>query len=68
MFESHHAVVVLLEPERLHLKLQPVVLGPRQELRAGACELTVKQTPERTTDRKVRGHHEILEKEKHDER
>lgn len=51
--ESHHATVVLLEPERLNLKLQSVVLRPRQEPRVGACQLTVKQTPEcNTEDRK----------------
>lgn len=48
-FESHRASVILLEPERLHLKPQFVVLGPRQELRAGASQLTVKQAPERNT-------------------
>lgn len=33
---SHHAVVVLLEFEGLHLELQFLVLRPRQEPRAGA--------------------------------
>lgn len=52
--KSHHTAVVLLEPERLQLKLQPVIMRPRQELRAGACQLTVEQTPERNTEDRER--------------
>lgn len=50
--KPHHTTVVLLESERLQLKLQSVICGPRQELRAGASQLTVKQTPEHNTSQK----------------
>lgn len=46
VFTTHHATFILLKPKSLHLKLQFVIMSPRQEARAGASQLAVKETSE----------------------